>query len=271
MVRKSKSGQSLANGDLSHDQAEILEKCQRLIGYQFNDTKHLFLALTHSSTANHKLLSSERMEFLGDSLLGAIVCEFLFHRFPSLMEGELTKIKSIVVSGHTCARVSRNLQLESCIMVGKGMANAATPSSILADIFEAIVAAIFLDGGWEAARDFVLKQVRREVEQAVETSHESNFKSQLQHHAQKILQIAPAYVVLEEVGPDHKKAFLITVKLSDRVFTPAWGKNKKQAQQRAASNALAELQDEPPPFTADKSDIVGSITNDDAERTPPQV
>jgi ribonuclease-3 len=136
-------------------------------------------------------------------------------------------------------------------MVGKGMANAVVPVSILGDVFEAIVAAIFLDSGWETARDFVLKHMRREVEQAIETSHESNFKSQLQHHAQKFLGLSPSYVVLNEAGPDHKKVFQVAAVLGPQQFSPAWGKNKKQAQQRAASNALAELQQEPPPFTED--------------------
>ena len=259
MVRKKKAGQTLANGELTHDQAEVLEKCQKLIGYRFQNTALLLRSLTHSSTANHKLQSSERLEFLGDALLGAVVCEFLFHRFPSLMEGELTKLKSIVVSGQTCALISRALQLESCVMVGKGMANSATPNSILGDVFEAIVAAIYLDSDWDTTREFILKHMRREVELAAESSHESNFKSQLQHHAQKTLGVAPVYKVLQEAGPDHKKAFLIAVSLGEQVFTAAWGKNKKQAQQRAASNALAELQQEPPPYTEDLNDVIGTM------------
>jgi ribonuclease-3 len=192
------------------------------------------------------LQSSERLEFLGDSLLGAVVCEFLFHRFPSVMEGELTKIKSVVVSGQTCAKISRQLGLEACLIVGKGMANAAVPTSILGDVFEAIVAAMFLDSDWPTARDFVLKHIKREVEQAVETSHESNFKSQLQHHAQKFFKLSPAYTLLEESGPDHKKFFRVAVQLGERTFAAAAGRNKKQAQQRAASNALAELAGEAP-------------------------
>ncbi|MBL8855103.1 MAG: ribonuclease III [Planctomycetaceae bacterium] len=249
MVKKKQAGHTLANGQLSLDQADILSRCQQLIDYQFKDTSLLLSALTHSSSANHKLQSSERLEFLGDSLLGAVVCEFLFHRFPSVMEGELTKIKSVVVSGQTCAKVSRQLGLEACLIVGKGMANAAVPSSILGDVFEAIVAAMFLDSDWQTARDFVLKHIKREVEQAVETSHESNFKSQLQHHAQKFFKVSPTYVLLEESGPDHKKFFRMFVQLGERSFAAANGRNKKQAQQRAASNALAELAGETPPYT----------------------
>lgn len=249
MAKSKIGGHTLANGQLSTDQAELLSRCQQLIGYQFNDTTLLLAALTHASSANHKLQSSERLEFLGDSLLGAVVCEFLYHRFPSVMEGELTKIKSVVVSGQTCAKISRQLGLEACLIVGKGMANAAVPASILGDVFEAIVAAMFLDSDWQTARDFVLKHIKREVEQAVETSHESNFKSQLQHHAQKYFKLSPVYSLLEESGPDHKKFFRVAVQFGDRVFAPAAGRNKKQAQQRAASNALAELAGEPVPYS----------------------
>jgi ribonuclease-3 len=253
MAKKQQAGHNLANGQMSLDQADILSRCQQLIGYPFKDTNLLLAALTHASSANHKLQSSERLEFLGDSLLGAIVCEFLFHRFPSVMEGELTKIKSVVVSGQTCAKLSRQLGLEACLIVGKGMANAAVPSSVLGDVFEAIVAAMFLDSDWQTTRDFVLKHVKREVEQAVETSHESNFKSQLQHHAQKVFKLSPAYTLLEESGPDHKKLFRVCVQLGERTFRAAGGRNKKQAQQRAASNALAELAGETPPY-ADSDD-----------------
>jgi ribonuclease III len=248
MAKKKTDGHSLANGQTSLDRADILDQCQQLIGYQSKEPTLLLSALTHASSANHKLLSSERLEFLGDSLLGAIVCEFLFQRFPSVMEGELTKIKSVVVSGQTCAKISRQLGLEACLFVGKGMANAAVPSSILGDVFESIVAAMFLDSDWQTAREFVLKHIKREVEQAVETSHESNFKSQLQHHAQKVFKLSPTYSLLEESGPDHKKFFRVFVQLGDRAFTAAAGRNKKQAQQRAASNALSELAGEPPPF-----------------------
>jgi len=233
---------------LSSEQRAKLEECQALIKYHFKDLGFLLRALTHSSSANHKLLSNERLEFLGDSIMGACICEFLFHRFPSLMEGELTKIKSIVVSGDTCAKTSQRMGLDDFIIVGKGMANSSTPPSLLADLFESIVAAIFLDGGWEAAKTFVLEHMRRQVEKAVETNHESNFKSQLQHLVQKELGIAPTYELLNETGPDHKKSFLVAIKLGEQVFTAAWGKNKKQAEQRAASNALAEMQNETAPF-----------------------
>lgn len=234
---------------LSLEQVAQLTACQTLIDYSFQDVSHLLRALTHSSSANHKLQSNERLEFLGDAVMGACVCEFLYHRFPSLMEGELTKIKSVVVSGSTCAKACRRLGLEAFIIVGKGMANHSTPSSLMADLFESLTAAIFLDGGWEPAKKFVLTHMRREVERAVETNHESNFKSQLQHLTQKDQGVAPVYELVESRGPDHRKVFQIAVQLGERVFTAAWGKSKKQAQQRAACNALAELQHEPAPYT----------------------
>lgn len=234
--------------DAATEIAEVdLEACQELIKYKFQDIDHLIRALTHSSSANNKLQSNERMEFLGDSVMGACVCEFLFSRFPGFLEGELTRIKSVVVSGNTCARVIRRTGLDQFIIVGKGMANASTPPSLLADLFESLVAAIYLDGGWEPARSFVLDHMRREVERAAESTHESNYKSQLQHIAQKDFNEAPTYCLVDEVGPDHHKRFLVAVQLGPKQFTPAWGNNKKQAQQRAASNALAELEGETPP------------------------
>lgn len=225
-----------------------LHACQALIKYQFQDITHLVRALTHASSAAHKLQSNERMEFLGDAVMGACICEFLFQRFPGFMEGELTRVKSSVVSGTTCARVIRRAGLDKFIIVGKGMANASTPSSLLADLFESLVAAIFLDGGWDAAKTFVLEHMRREVEQAAENTHESNYKSQLQHIAQRDRNETPAYLLLSESGPDHHKWFQVAVELSDRRFSPAWGRNKKQAQQRAAANALAELENKELPY-----------------------
>ena len=239
---------------LTEDLELHLEECQKLIKYQFQDTSHLVRALTHASSANHKLQSNERMEFLGDAVMGACICEFLFHRFPKFMEGELTRVKSVVVSGSTCARVTRRIGLDKFIIVGKGMANASTPPSLLADLFESMVAGLFLDGGWEAAKKFVLDHMKREVEQAAETTHDINYKSQLQHIAQKDLNDAPAYKLLAEAGPDHAKSFQVAVELGGKRFAPAWGNNKKQAQQRAASNALAELEGQDPPHPAERQE-----------------
>src|SRR5207249_11715799 len=131
-------------------EAEILEACQEAIGYRFRQPDLLRASLTHASGANTRLASNERMEFLGDSVLGLVVCEQLFLRFPDYQEGDLTKIKSVVVSRRTCARISKLLNLGDFLFLGKGMnQHIAVPPSLLADVFDALVAAIYLDGRLE--------------------------------------------------------------------------------------------------------------------------
>src|SRR5437588_5824229 len=150
-------------------EAEILEECQRAIGYQFRQPELLRASLTHASGADTRLASNERLEFLGDAVLGLVTCEQLFTRFPDYEEGDLTKIKSVVVSRRTCARISRSLNLGDFLFLGKGMhVHAIVPASLLADVFESLVAAIYMDGGLEAARTFVLRHVGPEIEQVAE-------------------------------------------------------------------------------------------------------
>src|SRR5436190_14656448 len=137
-------------------ETEILEECQRAIGYQFRQPELLRASLTHASGALTRVASNERLEFLGDSVLGLVTCEQLFHRFPEFQEGDLTKIKSVVVSRRTCTRISRLLNLGDFLFLGKGMhLQTAVPASLLADVYESLVAAIYLDGGLEPARSFI--------------------------------------------------------------------------------------------------------------------
>src|SRR5437763_10828836 len=134
------------------DRSDLLGLCEEALDYQFSDPMYLREALTHASGANHRLVSNERLEFLGDSILGAIVCELLFRKYPEYLEGELTKVKSVVVSRHICAKISRNLGFDEFLVLGKGMgSHEETPSSVLADLFESLIGAIYLDGGMEAA------------------------------------------------------------------------------------------------------------------------
>src|SRR5438105_11366557 len=136
----------------------ILEECQEVIGYRFQKPELLRAALTHTSGANTRLGSNERLEFLGDSVLGLVTCEQLYHRFPEYQEGDLTKVKSVVVSRKTCARFSQQLGLGDFLFLGKGMhLYGEILPNMLADVFESLVAAIFLDGGWDAAKAFVLQ------------------------------------------------------------------------------------------------------------------
>src|SRR5262249_35230760 len=145
-------------------EAEILEECQEAIGYIFRQPELLRGALTHASGANTRLASNERMEFLGDAVLGLIAVEQLYLRFPDYQEGDLTKIRAVVVSRRCCARFSKALNLGDYLFLGKGMhAHTAVPSSMLADVYESLVGAIFLDGGLDAARTFVLRHLGPEI------------------------------------------------------------------------------------------------------------
>jgi len=229
-----------------------LERCEKRIGYAFKSKSLLRFALTHASGARHRLASNERLEFLGDSILGAVVCEALFRRFPEHLEGELTKIKSIVVSRQTCAKVSEGLGLEEFLILGKGMTtHASVPMSLLADVFESLVAAIYLDGGDTASRAFIMRHMGAEIDAAAGGDHGGNFKSILQQLAQREYGTTPTYQLLDEKGPDHSKCFKISAQIGRNRYEPAWGRNKKEAEQRAARNALSELNGEPVPFPSD--------------------
>jgi ribonuclease-3 len=230
----------------------ILEECQKTIGYTFRQLDLLRAALTHASGADTRLASNERLEFLGDAVLGLITCEQLFSRFPDYEEGDLTKIKSVVVSRRTCARISRNLNLGDFLFLGKGMhVHTAVPASLLADVFESMVAGIYLDGGLDEARRFVLRHIGPEIEQVADGAHAGNFKSLLQQVAQREFGATPQYQLLDEKGPDHSKCFKIAAAIGKSRYAPAWGRNKKEAEQKAAMNALAQINGEPLPYEPD--------------------
>ncbi len=236
----------------SRDDEAQLEHCQDVLNYTFRDPTYLREALTHASGANHRLTSNERLEFLGDAILGAIVCELLFRKFPAYLEGDLTRIKSVVVSRRTCAKISQRLGFDEFLVLGKGMgAQDETPSSILADVFESLIGAIYLDGGMEAAKRFIVRHIEAEIDATVEGHGGTNYKSNLQQVAQRQFGETPTYLLLDEKGPDHSKCFKIAAQIGRQRYSPAWGRNKKDAEQRAAMNALSQLAGEPVPFESD--------------------
>ena len=205
-----------------------LDACQERIGHSFADRALLESALTHASGAENRLSSNERMEFLGDAILGAVVCEQLFRDFPEHLEGELTRLKSIVVSRQTCAKVSKQLGLEEFLILGKGMTtHPEVPSSVLAAVFEALVAAIFLDAGQQAAADFVVRCMGPEIDLAEAGEMGRNYKSQLQQLAQREHGVTPNYRLMDEKGPDHSKCFQIAAEVGEQRFAPAWGKRQE--------------------------------------------
>jgi ribonuclease-3 len=225
---------------LSEDDVADLEA---MLGHSFSNRGLLEHALTHASVARTRLESNERLEFLGDAIMGVVVCEFLFHSFPEYSEGELTRIKSAVVSRHTCTKMSNRLGLGQFLLLGKGLAmHERIPGSVLAAVFESIVAAIFLDGGWPAAEKFILGMLADEITRIAGTSHGHNYKSQLQQVAQKQFGETPLYRVLDEKGPDHSKCFEIAASVGTKLFPSAWGPSKKEAEQSAARNAIAAIE-----------------------------
>jgi ribonuclease-3 len=245
----------MKNSEPANDSPSLDEKtelCQQLIGYRFQDPSYIASALTHASVAASRRHSNERMEFLGDAILGMVVCEKIFQTYPEYLEGDLTKIKSVVVSRRVCAKISKKLGIESCLHVGRGMMRHGMPRSLLSDVFEALIAAVYLDGGMQAAREFILNHMDSEIRLAAEGQSSGNHKSLLQQMAQGEMKGTPVYRLLGESGPDHSKYFEIAAEISGRKFSPAWGRNKKEAEQRAAGNAIAELRGEEPPFVSNR-------------------
>lgn len=225
---------------------EKLAACQQTVGYTFRNVEHLNAALTHSSAKNGTNASNERLEFLGDAILGMVVSDYVYHEHPDYNEGELTKIKSVVVSRRTLARIGDHMGLRDSLVVGRGIADRkGIPRSMLANAFEAIVAAVYLDGGMEAAREFVLRHVEQEVEAVQTNRHEPNHKSILQQYSQQHLNATPLYQVVRQEGPDHVKMFHVIALINDQEYGSGWGRSKKQAEQRAAQESLAMLAQSP--------------------------
>jgi len=235
---------------MSHD---WLSRCEAVIGRPIGDPDLFRQAMTHSSVAENRTASNERLEFLGDAVLGLVVCDYLYQNYPDFLEGDLTKVKSAVVSRRTCAEIANDMGLPRLLVLGKGMPNGAgLPESLAAAAFESLIAAVYLDHGIDAAREFILSRLEPHIRRAASSEHQQNYKSKLQQHAQKDLAASPAYELLDEKGPDHAKCFEVAVNLCGRRFASAWGMSKKDAEQRAAYNALLALNlidpnESPPP------------------------
>lgn len=214
---------------------------EKKIGYTFNDKKYLTEALTHSSFANerhNKMVSNERLEFLGDAVLSIISAQYLFEKYPHMPEGQLSKLRSSLVCTDSLSEFARKIQLGDSLFLGKGEANngGADRPTILENAFEALIAAIYLDGGMECAKEFVLGF----LSEAVETHHISfkDYKTTLQEIIQQNPDETLNYVLIGESGPDHDKRFEVEVHLNSNVIGKGIGKTKKSAEQEAAKEAL---------------------------------
>ena len=227
------------------DEDRRLRECERRIGYRFRRRHYLHKALTHSSIKNELNPSNERLEFLGDSVVGMVVSEYLYGALPDVDEGELTRVKSVAVSTRALAHCAEMLELHLIMRVNKGIAKrTGLPPSILANVFEAVTAAIYLDGGLEEARIFVLQALTERIAEVLEDRHAQNWKSLLQQLTQREYGSTPIYRVLREVGPDHRKEFLVAAVVEAVEYGAAVGSTKKEAEQSAARLAWEQLRAE---------------------------
>jgi len=212
------------------------------IPYTFKDPARLELALTHSSLGESE--NNERMEFLGDAVLDLIVADELFRWHAKLPEGDLTEFKAWVVSRQTLAQAARLMRLEDGVRVGAGMKHRALPRSVLANLYEAVLAAVYLDGGFEAAREFALKTLKTPLERVRRNEPEPNPKQILQQYCQKLAGKPPIYHVIDQRGRAHARAFLISAEVAGQKFPTAWGRTRKEAERWAAHEALLKLEAE---------------------------
>ena len=208
--------------------------------HDFADPDLLELALTHASTGADR--NNERLEFLGDAVLDLIVAEELFRREPVLSEGEMTELKARVVSRQVLAEAARALDLGERARIGHGMRNRALPRSVLANLCEAVIGAVYLDAGLEAARGFALEALRAPLDDLGEAGDARNPKQTLQQLGQLETGVPPAYVLLEERGSAHAKAFRVAAEMGGRRFPAAWGRTRKEAERWAAHEALLVLE-----------------------------
>lgn len=219
---------------------------QDTIGYTIRHPEYFRQALLHRSylqLIDHPQTSNERLEFLGDSILNMIVAEFLYRKYAAAEEGELTKIRSRLVNRKALAAYAKEIRLSEFIFMSASAAQATGKGSdtIIADTYEAIIAAIYLDGGLEQARKFVERQVLAAVRDGSVVTDDENYKSMLLEYAQARGLGVPRYMIVREEGPDHDRTFTVEVVLNNVARGQGTGKNKKDAEQSAASSALETL------------------------------
>ena len=214
---------------------------------QFGDLRLLNLAFTHTSYSNEckgAPDNNERLEFLGDSVLGMVTAEYLFSSFTRFHEGEFSKIKAVVVSEESLSEVALRMHFNRYILVGRGERSqgGSLKKAILADSMEAVIAALYLDQGLETAKRFVLSFIPQQVESFLENKLAyKDYKTELQEYLQKRRGKVPRYVLVSQSGPDHDQVFSVSVELGTKVYGPAEGRNKKSAEQAAARMALIAI------------------------------
>ena len=219
-------------------------KLEKEIGYEFKNKQLLETALTHTSYAyEKKKQSNEKLEFLGDSILEFVSSEYLFHNYPKLKEGEMTKVRASVVCEKSLHEIAKMHNFSDFLYLGKSerISQKEVRPAIMADSVEAVIAAIFLDGGIEPAKNFIIKNLAKPIENATKHIGQKDYKTVLQEILQKNGNVDIEYEIIDERGPDHEKLFTAEVKVEDKVLATGEGKSKKLAEMQAAQKALENL------------------------------
>ena len=219
-------------------------KLEKEIGYEFKNKILLETALTHTSYAyEKKKQSNEKLEFLGDSILEFVSSEYIFHNYPKLKEGEMTKVRASVVCEKSLHEIAKMHNFSDFLYLGKSerISQKEVRPAIMADSVEAVIAAIFLDGGLEPAKEFIIKNLAKPIENATKHIGQKDYKTVLQEILQKNGNVDIEYEIIDEQGPDHEKLFTAEVKVDDKVLATGEGKSKKLAEMQAAQKALENL------------------------------
>ncbi|GHV71825.1 ribonuclease 3 [Spirochaetia bacterium] len=224
---------------------KALAAFQKSAGIRFRSLGLLNLSFMHRSVSNESglKLNNERLEFLGDAILGAVTAALLYEGQGEKNEGELAKIKSVVVSEDILAGIALELQIDTLLILGRGEENSGgrTKKAILADALEALIGAIYLDAGYKTAFAFVSGRIGPEILRVLENRHHQDYKSLLQEHCQQVYRSCPAYHLLKRSGPEHERIFWMEVEAAGKTFGPGTGRNKKAAEQEAARMAYESL------------------------------
>ncbi len=218
-----------------------IEKLEKNIGYTFKNKDLLKTALTHTSYANeHAAQSNEKLEFLGDSILEFVSSEYMYNKYTNLKEGEMTKVRATVVCEKSLYKIAKLHNFSDFLYLGKSevITGGNKRPAILADSVEAVIAAMFIDGGLEPAKKFIIENLKDEIEIATKHVGEKDYKTVLQEELQKNGEVKIEYKIINESGPDHDKTFEAEVSLNGEVLATGVGKSKKEAEMQAAKKAL---------------------------------
>ncbi|MDR2258074.1 MAG: ribonuclease III [Treponema sp.] len=221
---------------------------QKIAGVKFKNLELLNISLMHRSISNESgcKINNERLEFLGDAILGAVAATLLYKNLSQKPEGELAKIKSVVVSEDILSGIARVLQIDTVLLLGRGeeLSGGRTKKGILADALEALIGALYLDSGYKTVFNFVSRCIGPEIDRVMDRDYRRDYKSVLQELSQRLFRTYPVYRMIKRSGPEHERLFWMEVTVNGQVYGPGMGRNKKSAEQEAAKIAWEKLKSE---------------------------